>query len=833
MVLEQEQEQDAAQAGSTSPQQASGQATSPGSPTTPIQAPSEPEPFKDPGIFVSLDIRGCSKTTMEDYHQTQKEKWDRAKARGRKEYSPKRTDKPERTPLPSTSSSSSRSSSASSSKSKPSSAVSHLRFLHPAPAQPTPPGLLRTTRNEAYQGPPVDSKEYKKIKPLMFPSIKSRLGRKQGDSNIKSRLGHKPVRDHLTLKLTHTPQGLPDQTSPPAPAPSPSTTSPGWTGPPASSGNIQSKRIKHIPRPKQRIRRSKSNSTIVTSGCSTMSRFSAKGYNFKFKYNAKNAKDVFGIDEYIPPSWKKYDPSSPTQTDNEDETADMDTDKETPKKTVTFKDTNNIFENDKENTKSDNDNSEEVILISHRDLPTENPDKANTNDTNRDTNDNDSSEDDTPRRSPLRHMQNIIHPYKDRNHYPRNLHSNSAKYPFGEPSTDIQHTTHSKGQGEELRRVDPVQSALPRPQLTANFDPNTAGRYANTNVHFRQNVIHFKEDEFNDQLRANRHDNHGLPFCNLVNDSQQLVTKTFKKTVAAHDSMQPTTHRRKFSIPVDSTFPLPAIPGSPPSQPMEIDLTAVTTNSFQTPTSKTVTTSLASSIPQTVTVAFQSLTATTTTVASSRMSTSTTTSSTMVQNRQTKRPLPAFTYSAQPPTFRPRVPPVKPPGHPPGFDTPPPPPPPPTPRTSQTICSSPAPAHPFMPPPPPPPAPTHFSIPPPTPLRRATISTHILDHYTKDPSSAYIPHGRKCNGSITYSTKAKYPRNTNNINIHVYTAQHHIPGSKHNVELFQQADNSLDKIFEQIQSRRDDSRTCRLVIIIADFQLDFSDSVEATIEKID
>ena len=58
-----------------------------------------------------------------------------------------------------------------------------------------------------------------------------------------------------------------------------------------------------------------------------MSRFSAKEYNFKFKYNAKNAEDVFRIDDYIPPSWKKYDPSSPTQTDNEDNTTDMDTKK--------------------------------------------------------------------------------------------------------------------------------------------------------------------------------------------------------------------------------------------------------------------------------------------------------------------------------------------------------------------------------------------------------------------------------------------------------------------------------------------------------------------------
>ena len=95
-----------------------------------------------------------------------------------------------------------------------------------------------------------------------------------------------------------------------------------------------------------------------------MSRFSAKGYNFKFKYNAKNAEDVFRIDEYIPPSWKKYDPSSPTQTDNEDNTADIDIDRETQKRTVTFRDTNNSPGDNEEKTKDDDDNSVEEILIS-------------------------------------------------------------------------------------------------------------------------------------------------------------------------------------------------------------------------------------------------------------------------------------------------------------------------------------------------------------------------------------------------------------------------------------------------------------------------------------
>ena len=143
-------------------------------------------------------------------------------------------------------------------------------------------------------------------------------------------------------------------------------------------------------------------------------------------------------------------------------------------------------------------------------------------------------------------------------------------------------------------------SALPQPQLTASFDPTTTGRYSNTNMHFRQNVLNSVEDEFNDQLRAHSHDIHGLLFCNLVNNSHQLVTETFSKTVTAHRGMQPVPHGRKFSTPMASGTPLTNIPGSPSSQTMETYESLVTPNNSPTSTSKTVTTSFASSGPQTV-----------------------------------------------------------------------------------------------------------------------------------------------------------------------------------------------------------------------------------------
>ena len=118
-------------------------------------------------------------------------------------------------------------------------------------------------------------------------------------------------------------------------------------------------------------------------------------------------------------------------------------------------------------------------------------------------------------------------------------------------------------------------------------------------------------------------------------------------------------------------------------------------------------------------------------------------------------------------------------------------------------------------------------------MRRAPSTTPILDHFTRDPSPAFTPQGRKRNGSISYSKKAKLPRNASHIKIHIYTAQHHITGSKPNVELFQNPNNTLDRILTQIEERGCDSRVCRLVIFIADFQICASDPAQATLDKIE
>ena len=152
--------------------------------------------------------------------------------------------------------------------------------------------------------------------------------------------------------------------------------------------------------------------------------------------------------------------------------------------------------------------------------------------------------------------------------------------------------------------------------------------------------------------------------------------------------------------------------------------------------------------------------------------------------------------------------------------------------TPRSNYSSPPPAL-FLTPPPPPPSPAQFATFHPLPIRRAPSQTPTLDHYTTDPSLGYIPQNRKRNGSYSYSTKAKFPRNTSNIKCHVYTARHSITGFKHNIEMFQNPNNSLDSILGQIQNRMCDSRECRLVIFVVDFLLDFTSSVEATIDKID
>ena len=51
--------------------------------------------------------------------------------------------------------------------------------------------------------------------------------------------------------------------------------------------------------------------------------------------------------------------------------------------------------------------------------------------------------------------------------------------------------------------------------------------------------------------------------------------------------------------------------------------------------------------------------------------------------------------------------------------------------------------------------------------------------------------------------------------------------------MFQEPNNTLDNIFGQIKSRMCNSRECRLVIFIVEFLLNFTISVEATIDKID
>ena len=177
-------------------------------------------------------------------------------------------------------------------------------------------------------------------------------------------------------------------------------------------------------------------------------------------------------------------------------------------------------------------------------------------------------QDEAPQRSLLQYQRNMLHPYMDNNNNPPNPHFNLSKYPFGVDSTDIIYNNLSKGHGEELRRVAPVQSAMPQHQLTASFNPPLTARYANTNTHFRQKVLNSEECEFNDQYQANSHDSHGLPHFNHVGDSGELVTATFSNTVAAHRGMQPVPHGRKLLTPMASTFPLPDIPGSLSSQTM-------------------------------------------------------------------------------------------------------------------------------------------------------------------------------------------------------------------------------------------------------------------------
>ena len=183
-------------------------------------------------------IQGRQRKTMEDYHSREKEKQAKAIARGRAEFSTRKSSKPKDTTVPSTlASSSSRSSSVSSSGSK-SSLVSHLPLPLPVctSAPLTPPNPGRTTPNDAYQGPPVGSKEYKKLKPLMLippPHLLSRVSQVSSQGWVGSpmfpssrgwvgslyttvslhkstplRKAHRPQHHHLHLHLPLHPRPL-------------------------------------------------------------------------------------------------------------------------------------------------------------------------------------------------------------------------------------------------------------------------------------------------------------------------------------------------------------------------------------------------------------------------------------------------------------------------------------------------------------------------------------------------------------------------------------------------------------------------------------------------
>ena len=208
------------------------------------------------------------------------------------------------------------------------------------------------------------------------------------------------------------------------------------------------------------------------------------------------------------------------------------------------------------------------------------------------------SDSDLPKCSPLRYQQNLVHQRLDNTFYPRDPDSALSKYPFGEPSTNIEPNAHSKGPGGELRQREPVQTALPQHCLRADFNPNLHGRYANTNQHFQQICLNSQGDEFRDQLRDDSCDNHGLPHVNLVNDDQQLVTQSFSETVAAHSGMSSAPHRRMLT-PQRSSTPLSTIPGSPSGQTTQTDELQVISTCPPTSTVRTVTMTAAFNSPRT------------------------------------------------------------------------------------------------------------------------------------------------------------------------------------------------------------------------------------------
>ena len=165
-------------------------------------------------------------------------------------------------------------------------------------------------------------------------------------------------------------------------------------------------------------------------------------------------------------------------------------------------------------------------------------------------------------------------------------------------------------------------------------------------------------------------------------------------------------------------------------------------------------------------------------VTSNSTVTSTITSQSQNSQPQLQLPVPSFNTQAPPPTQSPLSSPVK-------FLA-----------THQTFAYTPPVVthtkHMFSSPPPlfvsnrppPPPSPALFVTPPPIPIRRAPSQTSTLDHFSQDTTPGFISENRKRNGSFSYSTKDKFPRNTISIKCQVYTARHSITGSKHNVECF-------------------------------------------------
>ena len=109
----------------------------------------------------------------------------------------------------------------------------------------------------------------------------------------------------------------------------------------APSGKYSSKRIKRT-KPTQRlnqsIRRRKSNSTSIVSSSLTLKNYSTEGYNFIFNFDAKNALNILTKDKNYISSELMYDPSSPTQSNNESLIPEdaMDVDRQNIIKTVTF-----------------------------------------------------------------------------------------------------------------------------------------------------------------------------------------------------------------------------------------------------------------------------------------------------------------------------------------------------------------------------------------------------------------------------------------------------------------------------------------------------------------